>query len=141
MVLCSQKNSSVCIVHDLQQLNSVTVKDAATMPYVEYFAEQCAGHSIYSMMDLFIGFDHHALAEESRNITTFHTPLGTFGLTVLPQGWTDSSAIFQNDVTFILQLETEIAPNFQDDINVLGPRNHYELPNGTFKTIPDNIGI
>jgi len=64
------------------------------------------------MMDLFIGFNHHALAEESHNITTFQTPLGTFHLTVLPQGWTDSLVIFQNDVAFILQAETEIAPNF-----------------------------
>lgn len=111
------------------------------MPYVEHFVEQCVGSSIYSMMDLFIGFDHQVLAEESRDIITFHTPLGTFGLTVLPQGWTDSPAIFQNDVAFILQLETEIAPNFQDDINVLGPRTRYELPDGTFKTIPDNAGI
>jgi hypothetical protein len=44
-----------------------------------------------------------------------------FHLTVLPQEWTDSPAVFQNDVAFILQEEIDIAPNFQDDINVLGP--------------------
>ncbi|KAG0701247.1 hypothetical protein DFH29DRAFT_1000435 [Suillus ampliporus] len=54
----AKKNGSVRIIHDLQQLNSVTVKDAATMPYVEIFTEQCVGHAIYSMMDLFVGFDH-----------------------------------------------------------------------------------
>jgi len=54
----AKKSGAVRIVHDLQQLNSVTVKDAASMPYVELFAEQCAGRAIYSMMDLFVGFDH-----------------------------------------------------------------------------------
>jgi len=35
----AKKNGSICIVHDLQKLNSVTVKDAATMPYVKLFVE------------------------------------------------------------------------------------------------------
>jgi hypothetical protein len=118
----TKKNGSIRIVHNLQPLNSVTVKDAATLPYVELFAEQSAGHSIYTMMDLFIGFDHRALAEESCDLTTFQTPLGTFWLTALPMGWTDSPTVFQNDVAFILQHKTDIAPNFQDDDNVLGPR-------------------
>jgi hypothetical protein len=52
-------------VHDLQQLNSVTVKDAASMPYVKLFTGQCAGNAVYSMMDLFVGFDHQALVQDS----------------------------------------------------------------------------
>ncbi|OJA10435.1 hypothetical protein AZE42_06192, partial [Rhizopogon vesiculosus] len=56
-------------------------------------------------------------------------------------GWTDSPAVFQNDVAFILQHETDIAPNFQDDINVLGPCTRYEKSNGTFECIPENDRI
>ena len=134
-------NGSIRIVHDLQPLNAVTIKDAATLPYVEHFVEQSAARSIYTMMDLFVGYDHHALAEQSRDLTTFQTPLGTFRLTVLPQGWTDSPAVFQNDIAFVLQCEIEIAPNFQDDINVLGPRTHYEVPDDTYETIAANSGI
>jgi hypothetical protein len=93
------------------------------------------------MMDLFVGFDHRPLAEESRDLTTFQTPFGTFRLTVLPQGWTDSRAVFQNDVAFILQHEIDIAPNFQDDVNVLGPHTRYELADGTYETLPDNPHI
>jgi hypothetical protein len=137
----TKKNGSIRIIHNLQPLNSVTVKDAATLPYVKLFAEQSAGCSIYTMMDLFVGFDHRALAEESRDLTTFQTPLGTFRLTALPMGWTDSPAVFQNDVAFILQHEINIAPNFQDDVNVLGPHTRYELSHGAFETIPENAGI
>ena len=137
----AKKNGSIHIVHDLQPHNAVTIKDAATLPYVEHFAEQSAAQSIYTMMDLFVGYDHQALMEQSCDLTTFQTPLETFHLTVLPQGWTDSPAVFQNDVTFILQCEIEIALNFQDDINVLGPHTRYELPDGTYKTISSNPSI
>src|SRR5271168_4507506 len=137
----AKKNGSVRIVHDLQPLNAVTIRDAATLPYVEHFAEQSAGRSIYTMMDLFVGFDHRALADESRDLTTFQTPLGTFRLTILPQGWTDSPPVFQNDVAFILQHEIDTAPNFLDDINILGPKTRYEKEDGIFEVISDNIGI
>jgi hypothetical protein len=92
------------------------------------------------MMDLFVGFDHRALADESRDLTMFQTPLGTFQLTILPQGWTDSP-LFQNNVAFILQHEIDIALNFLDDINILGPRTRYKQDDGTFEIISDNIGI
>jgi hypothetical protein len=39
----TKKNGSLHIVHDLQPLNSITIKDAASMPYVELFTEQSAG--------------------------------------------------------------------------------------------------
>ena len=93
------------------------------------------------MMDLFVRYNHHALAEGSHDLTTFQMPLETLCLTVLPQGWTDSPAVFQNDVAFILQHKIKIALNFQDDINVLCPCTHYELSNSSYETIPENPGI
>ena len=137
----TKKNGSIRIVHDLQPLNAVTVKDTATLPYIEHFAEQSAAWSIYTMMDLFVEYDHRALAEQSCDLKTFQTPLGTFCLTVLPQGWTDSPAVFQNNVALVLQCEIDISPNFQDDINVLGPCTRCELPDGTYETISVNSGI
>ena len=49
--------------------------------------------------------------------------------------------VFQNDIAFILQHEINIAPNFLDDINVLGPRTRYKREDGSFETNPDNEGI
>ena len=90
-----KKLGSVRVIHDLQPLNVVTIQDAGTLPYVEHFSEQSAGQSIYTMLDLFVGFDHRALVEESHDLMTFQTPLGTFCLTVLPQGCTDSPLYFK----------------------------------------------
>lgn len=86
------------IVHNLTPLNAVTIRDSQEPPLIYLYAEQCAARSIYSGLDLFVGFD---------------TPLGTMRLTVLPQGWTGSVGIFHNDVAFILQHETDKSPNFE----------------------------
>jgi len=73
-------------------------------------------------LDLFVGYDHQTVVEESRDYTIFDTPLGTMQLTVLPQGWTGSVGIFYSNIAFILQHEMERAPNFLDDITLLGPK-------------------
>ncbi|KXN81373.1 Pol polyprotein [Leucoagaricus sp. SymC.cos] len=62
-------------------------------------------------------------------------------LTVLSQGWTGLVGIFHNDVAFILQHEMDKAPNFLDDITLLGPKTHHKKPDSTYKTIPKNPNI
>jgi len=98
----AKKDGSLRIIHNLTPLNAITVRDSQEPPLVYLYAEQCSARSIYSGLDLFVGYDHRMLAEESRDYTTFDTLLGTICLTVLPQGWTGSVGIFYNDVAFIL---------------------------------------
>jgi transposase InsO family protein len=137
----AKKSGAIRIVHDLQKLNSVTIKDAGLPPPIEQFAEWYAGKSIYTLMDIYVGYDHRILDERSRDLTTFQTPIGTFRLTSLPMGWTNSVPIFQGDVAFILRDEYNTARNFIDDIPVAGPSTRYELPEGGYETIPENPGI
>ena len=136
-----KKNGKFRIVHDLQPLNAVTVKDAGIPPNIEPYAEHCAARSIYTLGHLYVGYDHAPIAKQSRDLTTFQTPLGPHRLTCLPMGWSNSVSIFQGHVTFILQDELDIAPPFLDDIPVLGPRTRYMQPDGTFETITENPGI
>lgn len=44
-------------------------------------------------------------------------------------------------MAFLLQDEMEVAPNFVDDVPVLGPKTHYELEGGRFEVLEDNPGI
>ncbi|TFY51017.1 hypothetical protein EVG20_g11208 [Dentipellis fragilis] len=137
-----KKNGALRIVHDLQPLNAITIKNAAVPPFVDQLAESFAGRSCYSMMDLFVGFDHRMLAVESRNLTTFQSPVGALCNTSLPMGWTNSMPIFHSDVTFILEPEIpDIAKPFIDDCGAQGPKTRYELEGGGFQTIPENPGI
>ena len=72
------------------------------------------------------GYDERELAYESRPLTTFETPLGRFQLTRLPQGATNSVAVYQAQMMWILQ--DEIPHNvgiFIDDGGIKGPVSDY----------------
>jgi len=123
-------------------LNKHTIQHAGVPPFTDQIAERFSCRACFAMMDLFIGFDEHALAIESRDLTTFQTPLGTFHLTTLPMGWTNSVPIFHDDITFILGPEIpEFTYPYIDDVPVCGPASRYILPNGEFETHPENPGI
>ena len=96
---------SLRLVHDLQPLNAVSIKDAAVPPFVDHVAESFAGRACCSVFDLYVAFDQRKLDPRSRDMTPFQTPLGTFRLTSIPMGYTNSFQIMHNDVTFILQDE------------------------------------
>ena len=89
----------------LTPLNAVSIKDAAVPPFVDHVAESFAGRACCSVFDLYVAFDQRKLDPRSRDMTTFQTPLGTFRLTSIPMGYTNSFQIMHNDVTFILQDE------------------------------------
>jgi hypothetical protein len=133
---------SLRLVHDLQPLNAVTIRDSALIPMVEQYAESFGGRACYAMFDLFVGFDQRALATKSRDLTTFQTPLGTFRMTSIPMGYTNSVQIQQGDITFILQEEIpHVTVPFIDDIPVKGPPMRYMDSEGQYETIPENEGI
>lgn len=133
---------SLRLVHSLEPLNAVTIKNAAMPPYTDVVAEDFAGRSVYTTLDLYVSFDQRQLHPDSRDMTTFNTPLGAFRLTVLPMGWTNSPAVLQGDITHILRPEIpHCTQPFADDVPVKGPRTRYERPDGTFETIPENPGI
>jgi hypothetical protein len=133
---------SLRLVHSLEPLNGITVKNAAMPPYTDVVAEDFAGSSIYTTLDLYVSFDQRQLHPNSRDLTTFNTPLGAFRLTVLPMGWTNSPAVLQGDITHILRPEIpHWTQPFADDVPVKGPPTRYERDDGSFETIPDNPGI
>lgn len=115
------------MVHDLQPLNVITIKDSGVIPFLDVHTEMLGGRACYSTLDLFVAYDQRQLAEESRDLTTFYTPIGTLQLTSLPMGATNSVAVLQGDVCFVLQDEIpEVAAPFMDDVTIKGPRSRYE---------------
>ena len=53
---------SLRLVHDLQPLNAVAIRDPAVPPTVETYAESFGGQTCYGMFDLFVGFNQRPLA-------------------------------------------------------------------------------
>src|SRR6266481_226765 len=123
------------LVHDLQPLSAVTIKDSGVPPILKFYADNLGGHSCYTGLDLFVAFDHQALSVQSRDLTTFQMPLGLLQLTSLSMGATNSVQVLQGDVSFILQDEMpDVAAAFMDDINIKGPPTCYETTKGGWYT-------
>ena len=137
-----KKNGKLRIVHDLQPLNKVTIRDAGLPPILDEFVEPFAGHQCYTVFDLFWGYDGRKVHPKSRDMTAFFSPLGLLRLTSLPMGFTNSPAEFQKCMTFILEPEMpDIANIFIDDLPIKGPKTQYLDKNGNPETLPENPGI
>jgi hypothetical protein len=133
---------SLRLVHDLQPLNQVTIRDSAIPPDIEPYAESFGGRACYGMFDLLVGYDQQELDKRSRDLTTFQTPLGAKRLTSIPMGWTNSVAIFHGNIVFILQDEIpHVTSPYVDDVPVKGPETRYETDEGRFEVMQGNPGI
>ncbi len=131
-----KKNRSLHIIHDLQPLNAITIRNSGIPPLANQLIESMAGRSCYTMLDLFIRYDHRMLNIASRDLTTFQSPIGTVRLTTLPMGWTNAVAIFHKDMTFILELEIpHMAWPFIDDCSIKGPVSHYKTGDSMYETV------
>jgi hypothetical protein len=133
---------SLRLVHDLQPLNRVTIRDAAVPPLMDQMIDAFAGRACYGLLDLFVAFDQRTLDVRSRDMTTFQTPLGTLRLTVIPMGYTNAAQIMHGDVTYMLQDEIpKYTIPYIDDVPVRGPATRYELPDGSCELITANAGV
>ena len=116
-----KKNGSLRFIQDLQPVNRVTIRNAGIGPTIDEFAEAFAGRSIYSVGDLYSGYDQFQLAVESRDITTMRTPLGLVRMCTLPQGGTNSVAHMVNAMNKVLRdCILDITMPFLDDILIKG---------------------
>lgn len=137
-----KKNGELRIVHDLQKLNGVSIRDSGVPPILEEFVEAYAGRSVYTVLDMYWGFHARMLHEDSRDMTAFQTPLGVLRIVSLPMGYTNSPAEFQACMMFILQDEVpEKAGVFIDDIPIKGPSTKYLGLDGQEERLPQNPGI
>ena len=74
--IVKKDGKSLRIVQSLEPLNQVTIQHSGVPPFTKHLAEQFASRACGSMLDLFVGYDERALAESSRDYTTFQTPFG-----------------------------------------------------------------
>jgi len=137
-----KKSGAPCIVHDLQPLNAVTLRNSGVPPIADQIIESMAGRLCYTMLDLYSGYDQRSLDIASHDLTTIQSPIGAIRKTVVPQGWTGAIAIFHGDVTFILEPKIpDPTMPFVDDASIKGPETRYKLEDGGYETIPANPQI
>jgi hypothetical protein len=122
-------NGGLRFIQDLQRLNAVTIRDSGRAPVSDEFSERFAGYSIYSMLDLFSGYDQLPLHPDDRDLTAIHTPLGQMRMTCMPQGFTNAVPVFQQVVAGVLRdFIPEVCYVLIDDI----PCKGMKVPDSTF---------
>lgn len=125
--LVSKKDKGLRLINSATKLNGVTIRDAYLPPGADEFSEDFAMCKMLSLLDFFSGYDQITLAKESRDMTTFMTPLGLLRMCTLPQGATNSVAQFMRAITRILfDLVPIICRPYLDDICVRGPTSTYD---------------
>ena len=71
-MVAKKDGKSLRLVHSLEPLNAVTIAHSGVPPATEELAAKFGGHACGGMFDLYVGYDECLLAEESRDMTTFH---------------------------------------------------------------------
>jgi transposase InsO family protein len=137
-----KKDGSYRFVHNMQTLNSITVRDNAVPPLLENFADEFAGLSCVGLFDLYDGYGQYPLHPDSRDLTTFQTALGPMRLTSIPQGGSNSVGVFQRAADFIANDESPpTCVAYLDDFGVKGPSTKYEDEDGEPERLITNPGV
>ncbi|KAK9011583.1 hypothetical protein V6N11_044430 [Hibiscus sabdariffa] len=76
-------------------LNRASPKDNFPLPHIDTLVDNTAGHSYFSFMDGFSGYNQIKMCPEDMNKTTFVTLWGTFCYKVMPFGLKNAGATYQ----------------------------------------------
>ena len=69
----SKKDGKVQIHLDYRDLNIVSPKDNFSLPHIDTLVDNTAKHSLYSLMDGFLGYNQIRMAPEDMEKTIFLT--------------------------------------------------------------------
>jgi len=118
-VVVVPKASGVRLCVDMRRANEAIVRERHPIPTVDEVLEELNQSTVFSKLDLRLGFHQLELREDSRPITTFITHLGLFRYKRLFFDVNSAPELYQHVIRQVLQ-DCPGASNIADDIVVHG---------------------
>ncbi|GJZ00824.1 putative reverse transcriptase domain-containing protein [Tanacetum coccineum] len=110
-------HGSFCMCIDYRELNKLTFKNRYPLPRIDDLFDQLQGSSVYSKIDLRLGYHQLRIREEDIPITSFRSRYGHFEFQLMPFGLTNAPAVFMDLMNRVCKPYLEkIVIVFIDDI-------------------------
>ncbi|GKD25574.1 putative reverse transcriptase domain-containing protein [Tanacetum coccineum] len=101
VLFVKKKDGSFRMCIDYHGLNKLTVKNRYPLPRINNLFNQLQGSSMYSKIDLQLGYHQLHIKEEEIPITAFRTRYGHFEFQVMPFRLTNAPAVFMDLMNWV----------------------------------------
>jgi hypothetical protein len=117
MLFMEKKDGTQWMCIDYQSWNEITIKNKYPLPWIEDLFDQMKGASVFSKIDLRLGYHQLKIRESDIPKTAFRTPYGLYEYTVMSFGLTNAPTYFMYlmDKVFMEYLDKFVVV-FIDDI-------------------------
>nr|GEU99396.1 putative reverse transcriptase domain-containing protein [Tanacetum cinerariifolium] len=96
VLFVKKKDGSFWMCIDYRELNKLTVKNRYSLPRIDDLFDQLQGSSVYSKIDLRLGYHQIRVREEDIPKTAFKTRYGDYEFQVMSFGLTNAPAVFMD---------------------------------------------
>nr|GEW99140.1 retrotransposon protein, putative, Ty3-gypsy subclass [Tanacetum cinerariifolium]GEX07711.1 retrotransposon protein, putative, Ty3-gypsy subclass [Tanacetum cinerariifolium]GEX16414.1 retrotransposon protein, putative, Ty3-gypsy subclass [Tanacetum cinerariifolium] len=96
VLFVKKKDGSFWMCIDYWELNKLTIKNRYPLPRIDDLFDQFQGSSVYSKIDMRLGYHQLRVQEEDIPKTAFRTRYGHYEFQVMPFGLTNAPAVFMD---------------------------------------------